>query len=123
MPAAQVWQNSLKSLDGYNSLLEYSATGRISTNPEISPGEYSQLIDDTIADKIERNGNQLASDVYQFGTKAIDDIATYAVGGPALDALRFAGESVTDTLKQEKERGATDKQAAERAFLMRLSFD
>lgn len=108
--------SGLKSLDGYNSMLEYSATGRISTSPEITPGEYSQLIDDTIADKIERNGGKLASDVYRFGTAAVDGISTYAIGGPVLDVLRTAGESATDTLKREKQRGATDKQAAERAF-------
>lgn len=106
----------LKGLDAYNSMLEYSATGRMSTTPEWTPGAYSDVVDEAIYDRVKDEHGDFAAGAYKFGTKAFDGITSYAALGPTGYAIKSAGDTAYDSLNLAKSSNVTDKQAAQYAF-------
>ena len=108
--------SQLKGLDGYNSMLEYAGRGKITTNPDLSPGAYAQTVDNAITDRISREHGKTLAGAYSQGTQWFDDIVSYAILGPA-DAIKSGAETATDSLDNAREWGTKDKDAVSYAFL------
>ena len=99
-----------KTLDSYNKFLEYSATGKISNDKTMTPGAYSEIVDEAVADYLSKQHGTVAGDVYSKATKAFDDLTSVALG-PVAGAVKSAFDVGGESLDRAKVIGASDQQA------------
>ena len=86
-----------KTLDSYNKFLEYSATGKISDDQTVTPGVYSKIVDEAVADYLTKQYGSKAGNVYNKATEIFDDVASVGLGtglGIVKSAIDTAGESL-----------------------------
>ncbi|MBP3654751.1 MAG: hypothetical protein J6J04_04890 [Oscillospiraceae bacterium] len=113
--------SQFKGLDGINSALEYAGRGRITTNPELTPGTYAQTVDDATYNRVRNQHGEAAADVYDQFTKAFDGIASYVTTGPTGHAIKSGFETGTDALNEAQKNGASDLEAVAHAFTTGVS--
>lgn len=108
--------SQLKGLDGYNSMLEYAARGKITTNPDLSPGAYAQTVDNAISDRISREHGKTLAGAYSQGTQWFDDIVSYATLGPTKNAIKSGIEAGTERINDARNQGSSDRDALAQGF-------
>lgn len=106
-----------KTLDSYNKFLEYSATGKISDDQTVTPGVYSKIVDEAVADYLTRQYGSKAGNLYNKATGTFDRIASFATLGPEISLIKGSMDLAGDTLNKRLGNGASDKEAAEAGFM------
>ena len=98
-----------KTLDSYNKFLEYSATGQISEDNTLTPGVYSKIVDDAIAEYLTKQGGAFTGELYSKLTNKFDETTAAAMGpiGIVKNAMDAAGEGLDHALRS----GATNQEA------------
>ena len=99
-----------KTLDSYNKFLEYSATGRISDDKTLTPGVYSKIVDEAVADFLTKRYGATAGNIYSNTTKAFDDVVSVGLG-PVVGAVKSAFDVGGESLEQARLNGANNQQA------------
>ena len=99
-----------KTLDSYNKFLEYSATGRISDDKTVTPGVYSKIVDEAVADFLTKRYGDTAGNIYSNTTKAFDDVVSVGLG-PVVGAVKSAFDVGGESLEQARLNGANNQQA------------
>ena len=100
-----------KTLDSYNKFLEYSATGRISDDKTVTPGVYSKIVDEAVADYLTKQYGNKAGNVYNKVTGTFDQIASFAILGPEISLIKDS------TMDESRANGSSDREAVEKGFL------
>lgn len=106
-----------KTLDSYNKFLEYSATGRISDDKTVTPGVYSKIVDEAVADYLTKQYGNKAGNVYNKVTGTFDQIASFAILGPEISLIKDSMDLSGSTMDESRANGSSDREAVEKGFL------
>lgn len=87
-----------------------SATGRISDDKTVTPGVYSKIVDEAVADYLTKQYGSKAGNVYNKATGAFDGLTSVALG-PIAGAVKSAFDVGGESLERARLNGASDQQA------------
>ena len=106
-----------KTLDSYNKVLEYSATGKISKDNTVTPGRYTEIVDEAVADYLTKQYGNKAGNVYNKVTGTFDQIASFAILGPEISLIKDSIDLSGSTMDESRANGSSDREAVEKGFL------
>ena len=109
-----------KTLDSYNKFLEYSATGEISKDNTVTPGRYTEIVDEEIAKYLSKQYGIKAGEIYTNTTKTFDDGISLVLGN-GLSVVKSAIDTAGEALERARLNGANNQQAVTYGFGAGLS--